>query len=188
MVGELGVVGDVLQVVEHLLARGGDDDRDGHGSTARASLLARPRVGRTHAERARRLGGAGGEAHGVAVLAVADDLARDRRLAPAQRRQSSQTTTAAGGPRTAWTRSPVSGVRPQSAQRARSASSAPRPRLSRSMLELLDVSLRASRWFADPPLLRAPALALRRRGDVADHVAARRRTAILRTAELTALL
>ena len=31
VVGELGVVGDVLQVVEDLLARGGDDDRDGHG-------------------------------------------------------------------------------------------------------------------------------------------------------------
>ena len=30
VVGELGVVGDVLQVVEDLLARGGDDDRDGH--------------------------------------------------------------------------------------------------------------------------------------------------------------
>ena len=31
VVGELGVVGDVLQVVEYLLARSGDDDRDGHG-------------------------------------------------------------------------------------------------------------------------------------------------------------
>ena len=31
VVGELRVVGDVLQIVEDLLARSGDDDRDGHG-------------------------------------------------------------------------------------------------------------------------------------------------------------
>ena len=133
VVGELGVVGDVLQVVEHLLARSGDDDRDGHGVHGEPQVYwPRPPRGwpappRRRA-RAARLGGAGGEAHGVAVLAVAHDLAGHRRLA-AQLRHSSQTMPP---PRPSYrcTCSPISGVRPQSTQRWRSASRAPTPRRS----------------------------------------------------------
>ena len=49
-----------LQVLEDLLAGGAYDDRHGHGVHGDASLDA--------AHLGRRLGGAGGEAYGVAVL------------------------------------------------------------------------------------------------------------------------
>ena len=39
VVGELGMVGDVLQVVEDLLARGSDDDRDGQRVHGDGSLM-----------------------------------------------------------------------------------------------------------------------------------------------------
>ena len=94
------------------------------GSTADASL-----DGCSRCERCS--GGAGGEAHGVTVLAVAHDLARHRRLA-AQRPGTARRRCRCGDRPYRCTCSPVSGVRPQSAQRCRSASSAPTPRRSRT--------------------------------------------------------
>ena len=141
VVGELGVVGDVLQVVEDLLARRGDDDRDAHGSTAGGTLYA----ARGHpAGRWTAPAGAGDDgsqaarassAHGVAVLAVAYGRARPR-AAP----RDGAAAQLAHGPRAPPAVdvhcSPTSGVRPQSAQLVRSACSAPIPRRSSTISSL----------------------------------------------------
>ncbi len=92
VVGELGVVGDVLQVVEDLLAGGGDDDRHGHGVHGeRESSRRRRSAARALRLRARRLTrrGRSGARCGRARQ-WRDDLAGDRRLA-AHGRHSSQT-------------------------------------------------------------------------------------------------
>ena len=107
------------------------------GSTACASLDEL----QSAPARRRGLGGARGQAHGVAVLGVAHDLARDAAARGAAARHSSHTMPLRR-PSYRWTCSPISGVRPQSTQRSRSASSAPRPRLQQEALELLDVRLR----------------------------------------------
>ena len=102
VVGELRVVGDVLEVVEHLLARGGYDYRHGHWIHGERKSNGRCRAagagGSRYAERraveplASAARGAAtpardGETHGVAVLAVPDELARHRGLAAARATQ-----------------------------------------------------------------------------------------------------
>ncbi len=84
VVGELGVVGDVLQVVEDLLAGCAYDDRHCHGVHGVRSLDVRKAAGRLVWSRRPGLawlGRAGGETDGVAVLGVAHDLRGHRRLA-----------------------------------------------------------------------------------------------------------
>ena len=77
VIGELAVVGDVLQVVEHLLARRRDNGRDGQWVHGARQSKARGAPDRRRAAQAARAV----EADRVTVLAVAHDLARDGRLA-----------------------------------------------------------------------------------------------------------
>ena len=81
MVGELRVVGDVLQVVEHPLTGSRHDDRNGHWIHCEPEVYWP--VGQRDATRLDApLSRASGEAHSVTVLEMPDDLARQRRLAP----------------------------------------------------------------------------------------------------------
>ncbi len=164
VVGEGGVVGDVLQVVEDR-SRGAETTIDTvTGSTAGRSLLtarsaARGRAGAAgacappRAQAARAV-----QANGLAVLAVADQLTGQRRIVAQLAAKLADDSGSAGGPRTGG-RARRSGACARSPSRRcgrRSALSRPRmnrPRSSASM----------SRWISamsmliSPPRAAAPA-------------------------------